>query len=302
MNVFPRWLQLLLEIENVTDILINGPFCQVDRGQGLEWIEAPLPTPELLEQELRQLAFQLGGRLDIASPICDLSLGNMRFHFLVPHGISQTPQLSIRIHREKQLLLSDLVNLGMLSAAQADFLKRQVLMRKTIVIAGPTGSGKTTLLRALLALLDERVIVIEQVPELYLEPPVVSLQSRAANSDGKGEISLSDLVVATLRMRPDRIVVGEVRREEFAAFLQAVTNGHPGSLTTIHAASLAAVPNRFATLGLLSGLSLELTNQLVGGGVDLLLQLGICGGKRRLVAMGSPRLVGPGLEIAEIPC
>jgi len=300
MNHFPAWLKHLLEIPDVTDILINGRFCQVDRGHGLEKVEAPLPEASQLEQELRELAFQLGGRLDIASPICDASFGNLRFHFLVPHGISDSAQLSIRIHRISQLSLGDLVGLGMLSAAQSDFLTQQLALRKTMVICGPTGSGKTTLLRALLATIDERVVVIEQVPELHLEPPTVSLRARSANSDGKGEITLADLVVATLRMRPDRIVVGEIRREEFAAFLQAVTNGHPGSLTTIHASSLSSVANRFVTLGLIAGLSPQLVNQLVLGGVDLVLQLSTREGSRRLEAIGAPGLDGGKLEILEV--
>ena len=299
MTPFPAWLQQLIEIPDVTDVLVGSDSCQIDRGRGLEDIDAALPTGQDLLLELRRLALELGARLDIAQPIADTTWGKIRLHFVMPHGISDSAQLSVRIHPERALGLAELTASEMLSANQAQFLKSAFARQQTVVISGPTGSGKTTLLRALLAEGMGRVLVIEQTPELHLPWPAVSLRSRDANIDGAGEISLSDLVVAALRMRPDRIVIGEARRDEFGAFLQAVNNGHRGSATTIHATSLEAVPRRLITLGLLAGLSAELTGQLVLGAVDLVVQLDRTH-RRQITGIGRPVATQSGFEIEQV--
>lgn len=300
MEIFPRWLKRLSEIPDVKDILVSGQHCQIDRGAGLETIRLELPANDVIEIELRKLAFDLGARLDISCPVADISHGRFRLHLLLPHGIADIPMLSIRVHLEQQLALADLVESKLVTVPQAEYLASQVALKKTIVISGPTGSGKTTLLRALLAGSEERVVAIEQIPELQLPPPAVSLFARAANQDGRGEITLSDLVAHSLRMRPDRIVVGEIRKGEFSAFLQAVSNGHPGSMTTIHATSLLDVPRRLITLGLISGFTRELTTELVLGAIDLVVQLERVGGTRRLAQLGELSEIEGTLDIREL--
>lgn len=268
----PDWLTPLTQISGVKDVLLFGDQCLVDCGQGLQPVRSPFSSSEALEQALRQLAFDAGARLDIASPMLDLSIGAARLHMLLPHGISSHPSLSVRVHSAEFLSVESLVASAMLTSEQAQFLESAVEQKKTIVISGPTSSGKTTLLRALLGKLKERIISIEQVPELFLDFPAIALTARENNQEGVGEITLSQLVVQSLRMRPDRVVVGEVRKDELVAFLQAVSNGHPGSLTTLHATSLEQIPQRLTILGLLGGFSKELTHHLASS-IDLFVQL-----------------------------
>ncbi|MFY8027085.1 MAG: CpaF family protein [Aquiluna sp.] len=268
----PDWLLPLTKISGVKDILLFGDQCLVDCGFGLQPVKSPLASSESLERSLRQLAFDAGARLDIASPMLDLSIGSTRLHMMLPHGVCSQPSLSVRVHSAKFSSVESLIENNMLSEEQATFLQSAVANKKTIVLCGPTSSGKTTLLRALLANLKERIITIEQVPELFLDFPAIALTARENNQEGVGEITLSQLVVQSLRMRPDRVVVGEVRKDELVAFLQAVSNGHPGSLTTLHATSLEQIPQRLSILGLLAGFSKELTHHLASS-IDLFVQL-----------------------------
>ena len=268
----PDWLEPLTQIRGVKDVLLFGDQCLVDCGYGLQPVRSPFSRSEDLEQALRQLAFDAGARLDIASPMLDLSIGHTRLHMLLPHGICSHASLSMRVHSSDFSTLESLVASAMLTSEQAQFLVSAVEQKKTIVISGPTSSGKTTLLRALIGKLRERLITIEQVPELFLEFPAIALTARENNQEGVGEITLSQLVVQSLRMRPDRVVVGEVRKDELVAFLQAVSNGHPGSLTTLHATSLEQIPQRLTILGLLGGFSKELTHHLASS-IDLFIQL-----------------------------
>jgi pilus assembly protein CpaF len=295
--VLPAWLEKLTSIKDVKDVLLNGLDCWIDRGEGLQRIRSPFSSQESFSEALISLAFEFGARLDIASPMLDLSIGKLRLHMLLPHGISTSPSLSIRVHSEQLLTLEDLHQKQMLTSSQLDLILKSLEERKTIAISGATSSGKTTLLRALLAQCHARVVTIEQVPELFLPAPAVSLTAREKNQEGVGRITLSDLVVQSLRMRPDRVVVGEVRRDEFIAFLQAVSNGHPGSLTTMHASSIEQVPQRFILLGLLSGVSAQVTAQLVASTIDLVLQLDRQSGIRKLVALARPELVGNQLQM-----
>ena len=268
----PDWLEPLTQIRGVKDVLLFGDQCLVDCGFGLQPVRSPFSSSEDLEQALRQLAFDAGARLDIASPMLDLSIGHTRLHMLLPHGICSHASLSMRVHSSEFSSLESLVASGMLTNEQAQFLESAVEQKKTIVISGPTSSGKTTLLRALIGKLRERIITIEQVPELFLDFPAIALTARENNQEGVGEITLSQLVVQSLRMRPDRVVVGEVRKDELVAFLQAVSNGHPGSLTTLHATSIEQIPQRLTILGLLGGFSKELTHHLASS-IDLFIQL-----------------------------
>ena len=295
--VLPSWLEKLTSIKDVKDVLLNGLDCLIDRGEGLQRVRSPFSSEESLSQALITLAFEFGARLDIASPMLDLSIGKLRLHMLLPHGICTSPSLSVRVHSNQVITLDELHQRKMISSSQLDVIRQSLEERKTIVISGATSSGKTTLLRAMLAECQERVVTIEQVPELFLTSPAVSLTARENNQEGVGQITLSDLVVQSLRMRPDRVVVGEVRRDEFIAFLQAVSNGHPGSLTTLHASSINQVPQRLILLGLLSGVSAEVTAQLVASTIDLVLQLDRQAGARQLVSIAKPVLIDNQLQM-----
>jgi pilus assembly protein CpaF len=295
--VLPSWLEKLTSINDVKDVLLNGLDCLIDRGEGLQRVRSPFSSEDSLSQALISLAFEFGARLDIASPMLDLSIGKLRLHMLLPHGICTSPSLSVRVHSNQVITLDELHQRKMISSSQLDVIRQSLEERRTIVISGATSSGKTTLLRAMLAECQERVVTIEQVPELFLTSPAVSLTARENNQEGVGQITLSDLVVQSLRMRPDRVVVGEVRRDEFIAFLQAVSNGHPGSLTTLHASSINQVPQRLILLGLLSGVSAEVTAQLVASTIDLVLQLDRQAGARQLVAIAKPVLIDNQLQM-----
>ena len=295
--VLPSWLEKLTSIKDVKDVLLNGLDCLIDRGEGLQRVRSPFSSEDSLSQALISLAFEFGARLDIASPMLDLSIGKLRLHMLLPHGICTSPSLSVRVHSNQVITLDELHQRKMISSSQLDVIRQSLEERRTIVISGATSSGKTTLLRAMLAECQERVVTIEQVPELFLTSPAVSLTARENNQEGVGQITLSDLVVQSLRMRPDRVVVGEVRRDEFIAFLQAVSNGHPGSLTTLHASSINQVPQRLILLGLLSGVSAEVTAQLVASTIDLVLQLDRQAGLRQLVAIAKPVLIDNQLQM-----
>ncbi len=286
----PKWLKDLTSIPNVKDVLLCGTYCQIDRGSGLESIRSPFRSDSDLSKALMELAFEFGARLDIAMPVADVSIENLRLHMLMPFGVASQSSLSIRIHQLESPSLQDLLQAGMFDESQLKNLRTAIEEEKTIVICGPTSSGKTTLLRALLAEVNQRVITIEQIPELFLPFPALSLTARPNNQEGIGEISLSDLVVQSLRMRPDRIVVGEVRRDEFLAFIEAASNGHRGSLTTLHATSVNHISQRLIVLGLLSGISAELTMQMVTQSVDIFLQLERTSSSRRLTHIVRPEL------------
>jgi pilus assembly protein CpaF len=172
-----------------------------------------------------------------------------------------------------------------------------LLARENIVVAGATSAGKTTLLGALIAELDERIVCIEQIPELVLTEPAISLHERPANQEGLGAISMQQLVIEALRMRPDRIVVGEIRGSEFGVLLQAMNNGHRGTMTTLHCKSLADLPNRLILLGMLSGFDRDLTGQMVSQSFDVVLQLERISGVRKLTQIGR---FGQGLKISEV--
>lgn len=296
MELPSKLLELVVDPE-VRDVVISGNFCAIDRGHGLEETASPFSEAEL-EGELRQLAFEAGVRCDIAKPVADIAFDRYRIHAVLPHGVSIAPQLSLRVHPESHFRLRDLTDQGGLCKRWGSWLRSALNDQKTIVFSGATGSGKTTLLRAVLMETSERVISIEQTPELRLAPPAVQLFSREANQEGVGEITLSELVTHSLRMRPDRLVIGEVRSSEFGALLQAISNGHRGSMTTLHATSLAQVADRLLILGQLSGLSCELTSMLVANSIDYVVQLSR---ESRELEVGTPRLKGSTLEIVRLP-
>ena len=243
----PTWLLELIDNEHVTDILLSESESLVDYGDGL----VQLTDLQVSESELAAIArelIELGGRrLDLANPFADVCLpGGLRVHAVLKSGCSSKTLLSIRLHQAKAITLSELFNSLSASPLQQTIIREIVDSGESFLIAGPTGSGKTTLLRAMLSGATERVIAVEDVTELAGNN-IVCLQSRSVNVEGQGKITLEQLVREALRMRPDRIVVGEVRGLELMAMLQALNTGHRGA-TTIHANNLLQVPERLSTI------------------------------------------------------
>lgn len=251
----------LLALTGVTDLLING-FDQafVQRlGFGLE----PVASPFESEAELGQLAQQIiadGGRhLDQANPFADVSIAGLRVHAALASGCNPRTHLSIRVHLNRLYGLDQLADFGMFDSDQAVLLRKILSSRENYLISGATGSGKTTLLRAMLSeSVGERIIALEDVAELGLQMSnYISLQTRQSNIEGKGEITLDRLVREALRMRPDRLAIGEVRGAELVVMLQALNTGHRGAGATIHANSFADVLPRVNSIGRAVGIDAE---------------------------------------------
>lgn len=294
-------LLALLNQPGVTDLLLSGPHrTELDRGFGLEPVGNPFDSEAALAAEARRL-IELGGRhLDIANPFADVGLaGGFRVHAVLKSACSDHTLLSIRKHPEEAFELSRLATEGMLGRAEAEYLLDAVKGKRNILISGATGTGKTTLLASLLAAAGGgRTLVLEDVPELArVLPGAIGLTTREANIEGKGEVSLSRLLREALRMRPDRILLGEVRGKEFALLLQALNTGHSGAGSTIHADGIADVPARLGALAQLAGVEARLANQLITGAIDLVVQLERVGSRRMLAAIARPALVGETLSL-----
>jgi len=249
----------LLLLPGLTDVLVNR-FDQVwvDQGQGLRKTKVAWPSEQAARDFASHLAALGHRRLDDAHPFVDLQLENgIRFHAALPPLAVSGIAMSFRVPSNQQYTLKQLLALGAFSEPIYAKLTQIVAERKSFIISGGTGSGKTTLLAAMLSQVDQchRIIVIEDSTELNINHPhVVKVQSRLANSEGFGQVTMTDLVRQTLRMRPDRIVVGEVRGSEISDLLLALNTGHNGSATTIHADDALSVPTRIEALGLLAGL------------------------------------------------
>ena len=277
---------------DVTDLFLNGERggLWVDRGDGLERD----PTLTLSERDMRDLAVRLialGGRhIDEATPCVDVRLhGGVRVHAVLPPVSVTGTLLSIRIPQVRRRNLDELGATGMFDKAQAEDLARAVAQRTNLLITGAAGTGKTTLLAALLgtAPAAERIVAIEDVAELGVEHPhFVSLESRQANLEGAGAIGMDRLVREALRMRPDRLVVGECRGAEVRELLAALNTGHDGGAGTLHANSLVDVPARMEALGALAGMTQDAVARQTVSAIGLVLHLERSGGVRRLARLG----------------
>lgn len=248
-------LSVLMEDPAVTDVVVNGPHeVWVEREGRLERTGVRFEDRAELVEFVQRLLARSGGRADPSHPLTDARLPDgSRLHVVLPPIAPAGPLLSIRRFPAVQPRLAGLVEMGLLRREEAARLARLVTAGRTIVVSGGTGSGKTTLLGALLAEVPqgERVVTIEETPELRApHPHLVSLIVRGANVEGAGSIDQADLVRASLRMRPDRIVVGEVRGAEALDALAAMSTGHEGSLMTIHARSAAHARERMVALAL----------------------------------------------------
>ncbi len=281
-----------LEDDAVTDLFVNGGGAVwVDRGSGAR----AHPLPELDDGRLRELAVRLvalGGRhLDEASPCVDVRLlDGIRVHaVLAPVSVSGT-LLSIRIPRGRALGLDELARDGFLGAVPVEALRALVARRANVLVTGAGGVGKTTFLGALLgeAAPHERIVLIEDVAELRpRHPHCVSLETRQANLEGAGALGLDRLLREALRMRPDRLVLGECRGAEIRELLAALNTGHDGGAGTLHANSLDDVPARLEALGSLAGLSPEAIARQAVSAIDIVLHLERTEQGRRLRAVGA---------------
>ena len=283
-------LQQFLADVDVSDVLVNGPGpVWVDRGAG------PVPTDLRLddEQMVRRLAQRLvtacGRRLDDAAPYADARLHDgTRVHAVLPPLSPAGTLLSLRLPPRRTFTLDDLVARGAIPAVAIPLLTALVRSRLAFVVSGGTGTGKTTVLSTLLSLVDdrERVVLVEDALELRpRHPHVVRLESRLANAEGAGSIDLSVLVRQALRMRPDRLVVGEVRGREVVDLLAAMNTGHEGGASTVHANRAQHVPARFEALGATAGLDRQALHSQLAAAVDVVVHL-------RRDADGQRRVVG----------
>jgi pilus assembly protein CpaF len=247
----------LLADPSVTDVLVNCGEVWVDRGAGLRRVSGSLGDGAAVRVLAQRLASHAGRRLDDASPFVDVRLPDgTRMHAVLPPVALYGPYLSLRTFRRRAFSLEDLVRCGTLDPGAAAMLRAVVQARLPYLVTGGTGSGKTTVLASLLSMVpfDERIVIVEDASELRpTHPHVVALQTRVANVEGAGEVSLRELVRQALRMRPDRLVIGECRGAEVTDLLGALNTGHEGGATTLHANSPADVPARLEALGLLGG-------------------------------------------------
>jgi pilus assembly protein CpaF len=281
-------LEPLLAGPGVTDVLVNAPdSVWFDRGHGME----PAPVRFATEADVRRLAQRLaagaGRRLDDAQPFVDAVLRDgTRVHAMLPPLAAHTT-LSLRVLARRPLDLVRLVGLGAMPVEVAELLRGVIERRLAFVVTGGAGTGKTTLLGALLGEVGpaERLLVIEDAPELVVaHPHLVRLVTRPANVEGAGAVGLRELVRQALRMRPDRLVVGEFRGAEMVELLVALNTGHEGGAATLHANSAGDVPARFAALGALAGLPSAAVTSLVASAIDLVVHLRRGVGGRREIA------------------
>ncbi|TCN39157.1 pilus assembly protein CpaF [Kribbella orskensis] len=268
----------LLSEPGVTDILVNGPNeVYVDRGSGLERIALRTGDESAIRRLATRLAAAAGRRLDDATPFVDVRLADgTRFHAVLSPVAAPGTCLSLRVPSRKVFGLEDLVACGSLPPAGVGVLRDLLDARLAFLISGGTGTGKTTLLNSLLSLVNtsERLVLVEDASELRPEHPhVVRLEARPPNVEGTGEITLRDLVRQALRMRPDRLVVGEVRGAEVVDLLSALNTGHEGGCGTVHANSASDVPARLEALGALAGLTRDALHSQISSALQAVIHL-----------------------------
>jgi pilus assembly protein CpaF len=294
-------LEPLLRTDGVTDVLVNGPDeVYLDRGAGLEPTDVRFRDDESVRRLAQRLAALGGRRLDDASPYADSRLPDgTRFHAVLAPVARPGTIVSLRVPRVRGFSLGELVECGTVTDEGARLLRRLVSRRLAFLVSGGTGSGKTTLLASLLSLVscDERIVLVEDASELRpVHPHVVALEARPANVEGAGVITVRDLVRQALRMRPDRLVVGEVRGGEVVELLAALNTGHEGGCGTIHANSAIDVPARVEALALAAGLGREAAHSQLASAVDVVLHLSRRrDGTRRLAQVAVPRRDPAGL-------
>ncbi|NOX30721.1 MAG: CpaF family protein, partial [Actinobacteria bacterium] len=281
----------LLADESVTEIMVSGTSrIYVEREGRLEESDIRFLNNEHLRRVIERIVSRVGRRVDESSPMVDARLPDgSRVNAIIPPLSVDGPALTIRKFAKKGLTVDDLITRGSISREVADFLEGCVRGKLNILVSGGTGSGKTTLLNIVSSFIpeDERIVTIEDAVELRLrQRHVVRLESRPPNIEGKGSISIRDLVRNSLRMRPDRIIVGEVRSGEALDMLQAMNTGHEGSLSTLHANTPRDAISRLETMVLMSGIELPVRaiREQIASALDLIVQIGrLRDGSRRVV-------------------
>jgi pilus assembly protein CpaF len=272
-------LEVLLADEAVSEIMVNGPEkVFVERKGKLTLTNITFESNDHVMRVIDRIVSPLGRRIDESSPYVDARLPDgSRVNAIIPPLALNGPTLTIRKFEKDPLTIDDLIRFGSMSSEVAEFLRACVIARLNAVVSGGTGSGKTTLLNVLSSFIpnDERIITVENAAELQLrQEHVVTLESRPPNIEGKGEVTIRDLVINTLRMRPDRVVVGECRGGETLDMLQAMNTGHDGSLTTAHANTPRDMLARLETMCLMAGMDLPVRaiREQVASAVDLIVQ------------------------------
>ena len=289
-------LQELIEDNSVTEIMVNGPdHIFIERQGRIQQWDKRFTSQEKLEDVIQQIVGRCNRVINESIPIVDARLENgARVHAVVEPVALGGPILTIRRFPDEPITMEKLISLGSVTRECADFLAKLVQARYSILIGGGTGSGKTTFLNALSAYIpaDERVITIEDNAELQIQgvANLVRLETKTANTRGGAEVTIRDLIKAALRMRPDRLIVGEVRGAEAVDLLQALNTGHDGSLSTLHSNSSRDTGSRLETMALMGmDLPLEAVQRQIVSGVDVLVHLGRMRDKSRKV-----------LEVAEV--
>lgn len=286
-------IERFLADESVTEIMVNGAqHVYVERHGRLELSDQTFMDDASVMAVIERIVSPLGRRIDESQPYVDARLADgSRVNAIIPPLSLVGPCLTIRKFSRRVLTAEDFVRFGTWTPAIADFLRVCVLLRKNIVVAGGTGSGKTTLLNVLSAFIPhgDRILTIEDAAELRLnQPHVVRLEARPPNIEGRGAVTIRDLVRNALRMRPDRIIVGECRGGESLDMLQAMNTGHDGSLTTVHANSPRDVISRLETMVLMSGVELpsRAIREQIASAVNIIVQEArLSDGSRRVVAV-----------------
>ena len=270
----------LLKDDEVTEVMVNGPGSVfVERFGKIEETEATFVDEQHLRRIIDKIVGQVGRRIDEATPLCDARLPDGSRVNAVIHPLAiGGPFLTIRKFSKDPYQIDDLIRFGTLNAASARFVQAMVVGRLNIIVSGGTGTGKTTTLNVLSSFIpnDERIVTVEDAKELQLhQEHVLSMETRPPNIEGKGQITIRDLVRNSLRMRPDRIVVGECRGGEALDMLQAMNTGHDGSLTTVHANSPRDTLARLETLVLMAGFDLPVRaiREQMASAIDCIVQL-----------------------------
>lgn len=297
-------LEPLLDTPGLTDIFVNGTEVWIEAGGTLRRAATRFETPE----EARALALRLigaaGGRLDDSHPIADAQTASgLRLHAVLPPLSRSGTLLSIRVRATGRPDLTDLSARGMFTEETGQVLRHLVRTRANFLVSGGTGTGKTTLLAALLGTCgsEERLVLVEDTAELFpVHPHTVSLQAREANTEGRGEVSLTHLIRAALRMRPTRLIVGECRGAEVVDMLSAMNTGHAGTGGTLHANSTAAVPARLYAMGALAGLKERAVALQAATALDYIVHIERIGGVRKVAEIARLTLVAGELAVSPV--
>jgi pilus assembly protein CpaF len=297
----------LLEDKSITEIMVNGKdevFVELD-GRVIKDDSVSFINDDHIIRTIQRMIQPLGRTIDTANPMVDARLTDgSRLNAVIPPLSLKGPILTIRKFKDDLANIDDFLRTGTLTPYMARFLEACVLAKLNIIICGGTGSGKTTLLNVLSSFIEshERIITIEDAAELRLhQNHVISLETRLVNYEGEGEITIRDLVINSLRMRPDRIIVGEVRGKEAFDMLQAMNTGHSGSLTTMHANSPIDALNRLETMILMAGMEIPIKaiREYIENAIDIVIQVErLSDGRRKIISISE--VVGIANETIEL--